>query len=175
MIQEVNNKWSVIKRKKNSNTGSHSSPLKLTKVNLKSDIDKEKVELNKSKFSFNKRESQYVNWCFTYNNYEGHLTELRIILNKICDRYVFQEETGSEGTKHLQGSINLKKRMRLGELKKINKSIHWEATRNLEAADKYACKEETRTGKIYRKDKRKAFIRTKSKFDEIIPRSEDRS
>ena len=151
-------KKSVLKRKKNSNTESNSSSLKLIK--------------NINKVSKAKEGNQYINWCFTFNNYEGQITELKIDLNRICDKYVFQEETGEEGTPHLQGSIHLKNRMRLTELKKINKNIHWEPTRNLEAADKYACKEETRTGKIYRKEKRKAFIRTKSKFDSIIPRQD---
>ena len=58
------------------------------------------------------------------------------------------------------------------ELKKWHKAIHWEATKNVEAADKYACKLDTRNGQCWTHEKVKAFDRTKSKFDSIVPRSE---
>lgn len=121
-----------------------------------------------------KQGNQFVRWCFTFNNYNGirDITDLKIKFNKLCNKYIFQEETGENGTPHLQGSIHLKKRARLTEMKKINESIHWEATKNVEAADKYACKEETRTGEIYTHEKRDAFVRTKSKFDDMKPRKE---
>ncbi|AXH74396.1 MAG: putative viral replication protein [Circoviridae sp.] len=116
---------------------------------------------------------QYYNWFFTFNNYEqNEITGLKIQFNKLCKKYVFQEETGEEGTKHLQGSISLKKKARLTELKKIEERIHWETTKNCKAADKYCCKEETRTGEIFTHEKKKAFIRTKSKFDDIEPRQD---
>ena len=120
-----------------------------------------------------KQENQFYRWCFTFNNYnETDITNIKITLNKLCKKYVFQEETGKEGTKHLQGSISLKTKARLTELKKINDKIHWETTKNAKAADAYACKEETRTGRIFTHEKKKAFIRTKSKFDHIEPRQD---
>lgn len=116
---------------------------------------------------------QYFKWCFTFNNYsENDVTRMRILFNRMCKKYIFQEETGKEGTKHLQGSISLIKKARLTELKKIDERIHWEETKNAKAADKYACKEETRTGQVYSFEKVKAFERTKSKFDDIRPREE---
>lgn len=120
-----------------------------------------------------KQQNQYYLWCFTFNNYEqSDILELRIRFYKICKKFIFQEETGENGTRHLQGSISLNVKARLTELKKIDERIHWEPTKNAKAADKYACKAETRTGEIYRHEKIKAFTRTKSKFDTIEPRSE---
>lgn len=116
---------------------------------------------------------QYYRYCFTFNNYDEHDPKrLEIMFNRICKRYVFQEETGENGTPHLQGSISLSKKARITELKKIDERIHWEATKNVKAADAYACKEKTRTGKVYSHEKKKAFIRTKSKFDDIKPRDD---
>ena len=120
-----------------------------------------------------KQGNQYISWFFTWNNYEEYDgVNLAIKLDSICDKYIFQEETGQNGTKHLQGSMHLKVRARLTELKKINPNIHWECTRNCSAADKYCCKEETRTGKIWKHEKVRAFTRTKSKFDTIKPRED---
>jgi len=117
-----------------------------------------------------KQGNQCYRWCFTFNNYEKQdVLELRMKLGQICKKYVFQEETGKEGTKHLQGSISLIKKMRLTEMKKINENIHWETTNNAKAADAYACKEDTRTGEIYTHEKTKLFKRTKSKFDDLKP------
>lgn len=116
---------------------------------------------------------QCYRWCFTFNNYEmADILNLRILFNKITKKYVFQEEMGECGTKHLQGSISLKVKARLTEMKKINPKIHWEPTKNADAADAYACKAETRCGEVYTHEKRKPFQRTVSKFDEIVPREE---
>jgi hypothetical protein len=116
---------------------------------------------------------QYYSWFFTFNNYrEEDITNLKITFNQICKKYIFQEETGKEGTKHLQGSISLKQKLRLTAMKKIDGKIHWETTRNPEKADEYCCKEATRSGRVFTHEKKKAFIRTKSKFDEIKPREE---
>lgn len=123
--------------------------------------------------SSSKRPNACYRWCFTLNNYEdGDILELRLKLNRLCKHYVFQEETGEQGTRHLQGSISLIKKERLSTLKEWDNRIHWEATRNAKCADAYACKEETRTGEIYRLERVKLFKRTKTKFDEIKPRKD---
>jgi hypothetical protein len=121
-----------------------------------------------------KQVSQLFNYCFTFNNYEeSDIVNLKIKLDMNCERYVFQEEVGESGTPHLQGSIKLIKRLRIEQLKDIDRRIYWSGTRNLEAADAYACKEDTRAGRIFKKEgKRNAFVRTKSKFDDIVPRIE---
>lgn len=96
-----------------------------------------------------KRALQLKNWCFTWNNYEMERMESIILLfQKLCKNYVFQEETGENGTPHLQGVISLKKAMRWTELK-LPKTIHWEKCRNLEASYAYCQKQETRTGNVY--------------------------
>lgn len=116
------------------------------------------------------RANQYYKWFFTFNNYsEEDIIMLRLLFDRICKSYVFQEETGAEGTKHLQGSISLKVKERFSTMKKYSDKIHWEKTRNEETADAYCCKEETRTGRIFTNNKSKLFTRTRTKFDEIRP------
>lgn len=90
--------------------------------------------------------SKSRNWCFTLNNY----TEEEV--KNLCDnkyQYIFQEETGAEGTPHLQGLICLTNPQALSYMKRINGRAHWEITRNKIASIQYCSKEETRTGKIY--------------------------
>lgn len=99
----------------------------------------------------NPRVSQLVKWFFTFNNYiENDIGELERVFQRICIKYVFQEETGEEEkTPHLQGSIWLKKAMRWSEFK-LPKCIHWEKLRNEEASIEYCQKEKTRTGRIFK-------------------------
>jgi hypothetical protein len=120
-----------------------------------------------------KQQNQFVRWFFTFNNYgPNDITRLKIYFNRHCKSYIFQEETGANGTPHLQGSISWTTRKRLTEFKGFDERIHWEATKNSKAADKYACKEATRTGSVFIQEKVKAFVRTSSKFDTIKPREE---
>jgi len=93
--------------------------------------------------------NQCKNWFFTLNNYTlSDIETIDTTFKRLCKTYIFQEETGSNGTPHLQGSIILKKKMRWSEFK-LNKNIHWEKTRNSSASIDYCCKVETRTGNIY--------------------------
>ncbi len=95
--------------------------------------------------------TQLKNWCFTFNNYqETDIQEMIKLFNEICTKYVFQEETGENGTPHLQGYIQTIKKSRWTEFK-LNKKIHWEPCRYIEKSIEYCQKEETRTGKIYYK------------------------
>lgn len=89
------------------------------------------------------------NWCFTVNNYtEDDIKNLQ----KELEGYVFQEETGENGTKHLQGVCWFKNPRDFGAVKKLHKSAHWEKCQNLEASKNYCSKEKTRTGCIFRSD-----------------------
>lgn len=101
--------------------------------------------------STNKKQGiQCKYWCFTYNNYKIEQIEtLEHTLKNESDWYVFQEETGENGTPHLQGTICFKKRLRLTELKCFDNNIHWEKTKAINKAKEYCTKTETRTGKIY--------------------------
>lgn len=99
---------------------------------------KEKKQCNKMKF-----------WFFTLNNYtEDDIKEIVPKFNDICKRYNFQEEVGKEGTKHLQGTIELKVKMRWTEFK-LNNKIHWEKTRNIDKAFEYCIKEDTKAGRVW--------------------------
>jgi len=108
---------------------------------IKSPVVKEKV--------IKKQSLQLINWFFTFNNYT--IQDIEILETKfkdICLKYIFQEEIGKCGTKHLQGCIKLKKPMRWSEFG-LNKEIHWEKTKSTKMAEEYCQKVESRNGKIY--------------------------
>lgn len=99
----------------------------------------------------NKQGMQHKYWAFTFNNYEKE--HLEIIFEGLknfrkIDKFIFQEECGENGTRHLQGHVELKSRARWSEFK-LPKEIHWEPVRNLEASRNYCQKEKTRAGKIF--------------------------
>lgn len=96
--------------------------------------------------------SPALHWCFTYNNYsKDTINMLTNSLKGLCTKYVFQEETGENGTKHLQGYFLLKKKERLtGLKKKLDDKIHLEKCRNIEDSIKYCQKLDTRTGEVFK-------------------------
>lgn len=107
-----------------------------------------------------KQPLQLKNWFFTFNNYTNDdIRDLETCFKSIdgC-KYVFQEELGENGTKHLQGQINLEKKMRWSQFKLSNK-IHWEKTKNIKSAIEYCQKLETRNGNIYSNIKMKKPIK----------------
>lgn len=118
-------------------------------------MDVEQVETSRDlgvilKDPKSKQGTQYKYWFFTYNNYKVETIEtIETILRNECDWYVFQEETGESGTKHLQGTICLKRKQRLSEIKKWDTEIHWENTKAVSKSIVYCSKVATRTGKIY--------------------------
>jgi len=63
--------------------------------------------------------------------------------------YVFQEETGEKGTKHLQGIFMFKNAVSFKKLKSNIPTAHIEVCRNQKASIRYCSKKETRTGEIY--------------------------
>lgn len=94
-----------------------------------------------------KQGSQHSYWCFTLNNYEVEQIErIEQVLKHECKWYVFQAEVGEEGTPHLQGTICLKLRQRLTQLKAIDPKIHWEPTKSVKASVAYCTKQETCAG-----------------------------
>jgi len=95
------------------------------------------------------RVNQLIFWFFTFNNYDpDYISILESKFKTICVKYIFQEETGKNGTPHLQGTIQLKKKMRWTEFG-LDKKIHWEKAKNIEACFEYCKKDDTRSGKIY--------------------------
>jgi len=93
--------------------------------------------------------SQLLHWFFTWNNYTSKDIEiLETIFKQFCFKYCFQEETGEQGTPHLQGVISLKKRMRWSEFG-LPRDIHWEKVKHVTKSYEYCSKTETRTGKVF--------------------------
>lgn len=94
----------------------------------------------------NERPRKSRNWQFTLNNYTPEEIET------ICDskyQYIFQEETGSEGTPHLQGMISSANAISFNSVKNLIPRAHIEAAKNKNALINYCQKGATRTGKIY--------------------------
>ncbi len=67
------------------------------------------------------------NWCFTLNNPTEEEEEL---LKNLVPDYVkyliYQPEVGDNGTKHLQGYLQVNKKTRLSGVKKLQRRAHWE-------------------------------------------------
>lgn len=96
-----------------------------------------------------KQATQCMHWCFTWNNYQhADIETLETLFRHLCHKFCFQEETGENGTKHLQGVISLKKRARWSEFG-LPKTIHWEKCQHVTQAYLYCSKTETRTGNIF--------------------------
>lgn len=95
-----------------------------------------------------KQPNQLIFWFFTWNNYpEGAIETLETCFRQICKKYKFQEEVGEKcGTPHLQGNIQLKKKMRWSEFN-LPVQMCWDKTRNMDAAFTYCGKDETRVGR----------------------------
>lgn len=97
---------------------------------------------------------------FTLNNYNSN--DIKTLETYFKGRknllYVFQEETGENGTPHLQGCFKSKSPIKFSVLKNINEKIHWEKCRNWDQSIDYCSKEDTRTGKIFTNMSIKATI-----------------
>lgn len=99
-----------------------------------------------------KRAVASKHWCFTFNNYtEKDITDILKRCNGVAGTWVFQEEIGKKGTKHLQGYIKFKKRVRPKYL--FSDKIHWERTRNIKASMDYCSKSDTACGRVWKHGK----------------------
>lgn len=100
----------------------------------------------------NNKKTLRKGWCFTLNNpTEEKISQLSNGLQKYCKRFLFQEETGENGTPHLQGCFNLVNKKQMSWLKNnLCYEAHYEPMRNETASYEYCSKEETRTGRIFR-------------------------
>lgn len=90
--------------------------------------------------------SRNRSYCFTLNNYSDE--DIKSIQNIDC-KYCFQEETGAQGTKHLQGVLYFKNARSFAAVKKMIPRAHIEKTIDFNASVRYCSKEDSRTGKIY--------------------------
>lgn len=111
-------------------------------------VSLEKIEISETEISgagnTKIQPPQLINWFFTFNNYDViDIETLETFFKSFCVKYAFQRETGESGTKHLQGTITLKKRARYTEFG-LNKKIHWEKPLNLAKSYLYCVKEDSR-------------------------------
>lgn len=119
-----------------------------TKTPSKSGTEKTLIRPKKDK---KVRGNQCIKHFFTWNNYpENAIKEFLEVMESLSKKYCFQEETGEDGTPHLQGCLWLKSKMRWSAFKLPN-TIHWESVKDWDASVVYCSKEETRTGKQYKK------------------------
>ena len=93
--------------------------------------------------------NQRVFWRFTWNNYTENAVEmLETKFRTICKKYVFQKEVGEKkGTPHIQGTIQLKKKMRWSEFG-LPKQITWLRCDFPAQSFDYCRKDQTRDGDV---------------------------
>lgn len=79
-------------------------------------------------------------WCFTFNNYTNeNIKQINDSANS-SNYLIFAEEMGKNGTKHLQGYIEFKKKCRPKNI--LSDKIHWEKAKgNRESNIQYIQKE----------------------------------
>lgn len=88
------------------------------------------------------------NWFFTWNNYsEEDVNTIHSYLEKYAKKYMFQEETGEEGTPHLQGFFMLRSAAENVVLFKKFPGVFLRKLKSEEGSKIYCSKEETRTGR----------------------------
>jgi len=89
-----------------------------------------------------KQKSGKCKYDFVWNNFKkDELDNIKIVLIKLCKRYIWGEEIGESGTPHLQGFMDLKKKMRITELKKYFPLFHFGECRNEPALIEYCQKD----------------------------------
>lgn len=88
--------------------------------------------------------SKSKSWCFTINNHTDPSIPKQ--WSEICEYLVYQEEQGSNGTKHLQGYIVFGTRKTLAFMKKnVHATAHWETAKGSAVQNKaYCTKDDTR-------------------------------
>lgn len=117
----------------------------MSKNSAKRASNKSDSKGNTNQESRQKQVCKAKKWCFTYNLYpEEEIEPIVLKFKDNCEKYIFSREVGEKkGTRHLQGFIVLKDKMRPTELK-LNKRIHWEKCKGSEQDNiKYCSKERT--------------------------------
>jgi len=85
----------------------------------------------------------FKNWVFTLNNYTKEDIETLQQKDSEWDFIIFGKEIGEEGTPHLQGYIELKRRLTLKSIKKkIHDRMHLEPRRGSQAQAIEYCKKD---------------------------------
>lgn len=96
------------------------------------------MELPQPKPTKSKQPSPAKNWCFTFNNYTDEDIKILSSSNSSISSYIFGEEVApTTGTKHLQGYIQFKTKVR--PMGMFNDKIHWEKARGSREANINYC------------------------------------
>lgn len=98
-----------------------------------------------------KQDNPLIRWCFTWNNYEEDPMKLEQFRNWISGpdtkmAIIGMETAPTTGTAHLQGYVELSKKRRLTELKKLSEKIHWEPANGTRTQNYQYC---SKDGKIW--------------------------
>ena len=83
------------------------------------------------------------NYMFTWNNFTEDFKD--VIESWGASYATYQHEVGEEGTPHIQGYLEMNKKMRLSAMKKLHPTVHWESRKgNQQQAIDYCSKEDSR-------------------------------
>jgi len=90
-----------------------------------------------------KQISPAVRWCFTLNNYTTEqVSSIVPLIKEKCRLGIFGKETGENGTPHLQGYIEFRRKARPSGVFGIPE-IHWEKCKGSKADNiRYCCKDD---------------------------------
>lgn len=91
-------------------------------------------------------------WCFTLNNYsDSDISSISSKFDTYCDVWFYGKEVGENGTPHLQGYCEFKKKCR-PKSKIDNEKIHWEKAKGSKTDNiEYCSKDGPLTGKGFPK------------------------
>lgn len=106
----------------------------------------EQKNLNHGNTKDSKKKYKSRNYCITWNNYKKE--DINYIMEQKDFKYVFQEERGDEGTKHLQGIIMYPNPISFESMKKQWPKCHIEKTRNKKKSILYCSKRDTRISEV---------------------------
>lgn len=89
-------------------------------------------------------------WFLTLNNYskEDISTILESNSSK-CSKFIFQEEVGASGTKHLQGYFYFPEKVRPMSFFTFSNHPYWAKCKSVKASIDYCGKVDTRNGEVY--------------------------
>lgn len=90
-------------------------------------------------------------WCLTINNWKGDTPDTDESMCKV-DKYICQKEVGKEGTEHLQAVVYFNNARSFGNVKSIFPTAHIEVCKDLDAAKRYCCKEDSRVSGPWAKE-----------------------
>ncbi|AGA18267.1 hypothetical protein [uncultured marine virus] len=92
-------------------------------------------------------------WFLTLNNYNKE--DISTILNSNsskCSKFIFQEEVGSSGTKHLQGYFYFPEKIRPLSFFTFSNHPYWAKCKSVKGSIEYCSKIDTRNGEVYNRN-----------------------